>query len=495
MSKRQFILGMLASSLLGGLVVLLGIGFLGGEDGVNGSFSLNRSNSVATSFGPISDEPHDYSVPEGVNFIEASRKIVPAVVHITNREEIKGTSSRLRRMLRNGMKFRESTGSGVLISEDGYIATNFHVVDGADELEVRLDDNRRLKAEVIGADPDTDLALIKIKAQAMPYIDFGNSDLVEIGEWVLAVGNPFDLNNTVTAGIVSAKARNINLIAGSVDNRYGIESFLQTDAVVNRGNSGGALVNLQGELIGINTAIATNTGTFSGYSFAVPSILVKKVMDDLLEFGEVRRGLLGVTIRDADGVGTVELSGVRIMGVSPGGAADKAGLKEEDVITGVDGKLVKTTSQLQELIARKRPGDAVSISFKRKGNDKETSLKLQNKETLAAIDITEPELVFEDERDFPENTLAYEIAGAEFKDLTKELKRTLKIESGVQVSKLNEGAWKASGVKEGFVVTKVGDDDITSLEQFQKIIDTKTKDFFVMGKYPNGTKEYYRITW
>lgn len=495
MSKRQFILGMLASSLLGGLVVLLGISFFGGTETVNGSFSLNRSNSVATSFGTISDEPHDYSVPAGVNFIEASRKIVPAVVHITNREEIKGTSSRWRRLLRNGVKFRESTGSGVLISEDGYITTNYHVVEGADELEVRLDDNRRLKAEIIGADPDTDLALIKINAKGMPYIDFGNSDQVEVGEWVLAVGNPFDLNNTVTAGIVSAKARNINLITGNTDNRYGIESFLQTDAVVNRGNSGGALVNLQGELIGINTAIATNTGTFSGYSFAVPSILVKKVMDDLLEFGEVKRGLLGVTIRDADGVGTVELSGVRIMGVSPGGAADEAGLKEEDVITGVDGKEVKTTSQLQELIARKRPGDAVSISYKRKGNDRETSLKLQNRESLAAIDFAEPELIFEKEDGVSENTLTYEIAGAVFEDLSSQLKKSLNLEGGVHLSQLGEGAWKASGVKEGFVITKVGDDDITSLEQFQKIIDTKTKDFFVMGKYPNGEKEYYRITW
>ncbi|KOF03892.1 hypothetical protein OB69_02420 [Roseivirga seohaensis subsp. aquiponti] len=495
MSKRQFILGMLASSLLGGLVVLLGISFFGGTETVNGSFSLNRSNSVATSFGTISDEPHDYSVPAGVNFIEASRKIVPAVVHITNREEIKGTSSRWRRLLRNGVKFRESTGSGVLISEDGYITTNYHVVEGADELEVRLDDNRRLKAEIIGADPDTDLALIKINAKGMPYIDFGNSDQVEVGEWVLAVGNPFDLNNTVTAGIVSAKARNINLITGNTDNRYGIESFLQTDAVVNRGNSGGALVNLQGELIGINTAIATNTGTFSGYSFAVPSILVKKVMDDLLEFGEVKRGLLGVTIRDADGVGTVELSGVRIMGVSPGGAADEAGLKEEDVITGVDGKEVKTTSQLQELIARKRPGDAVSISYKRKGDDRETSLKLQNRESLAAIDLAEPELIFEKEDGVSENTLTYEIAGAVFEDLSSQLKKSLNLEGGVHLSQLGEGAWKASGVKEGFVITKVGDDDITSLEQFQKIIDTKTKDFFVMGKYPNGEKEYYRITW
>ncbi|MFT7057431.1 MAG: S1-C subfamily serine protease, partial [Roseivirga sp.] len=331
MNKKQVFLAMIASSLLGGIIVLLGISFMGGGNDGNNGFSYNNGKAVATSFSNVDETPRNYIVPEGVNFISASRKIVPAVVHITNRAEIKSGSGSWRRMFRGENRFRQSTGSGVLISADGYIVTNYHVVEGADELEVRLDDNRRLSAELVGTDQDTDLALIKVKTKDLPFVEFGNSDEVEIGEWVLAVGNPFDLNNTVTAGIISAKARNINLIT-SAENRYGIESFLQTDAVVNRGNSGGALVNLKGDLIGINTAIATNTGTFSGYSFAVPSILVKKVMDDLLEFGEVQRGLLGVTIRDADGVGTDELSGVRIVGVSPGGAADKAGLKEEDVI-------------------------------------------------------------------------------------------------------------------------------------------------------------------
>ena len=494
MSKRQFFLGMLASSLIGGLVVLIGVGLFGGDDLGNTPFSQGSVNAVTTSFEPVKDTPHKYDVPAGVNFVEASRKIVPAVVHITNREEIKATSSRWRRMLRNGVKFRESTGSGVLISDDGYIATNYHVVEGADELEVQLDDNRRLKAEVIGSDPDTDLALIKVKAKDLPYVGFGNSDQVEIGEWVLAVGNPFDLNNTVTAGIISAKARNINLITG-LENRYGIESFLQTDAVVNRGNSGGALVNLEGDLIGINTAIATNTGTFNGYSFAVPSILVKKVMDDLLEFGEVKRGLLGVTIRDADGVGTVELSGVRIMGVSPGGAADKAGLKSEDVITQVDGLQVKTTSQLQELIARKRPGDDVQIGFKREGDEQKTSLVLQTKETLASLEVFEPEVLLEENSGEVESSLTYELEGAVFKNLSTDLKRKLRIEGGAQLEKLGEGAWKESGVKQGFVITKVGDNDIKDLEELQKVLDSKKDDFFVMGKYPDGEKEYYRINW
>lgn len=488
MNKKQVFFAMIASSLLGGIIVLLGISFMGGGSDGNNGFSYNNGKALATSFSNVDEAPRNYIVPEGVNFISASRKIVPAVVHITNRAEIKSGSGNWRRMFRGENRFRQSTGSGVLISADGYIVTNYHVVEGADELEVRLDDNRRLSAELIGTDQDTDLALIKVKTKDLPFVEFGNSDEVEIGEWVLAVGNPFDLNNTVTAGIISAKARNINLIT-SAENRYGIESFLQTDAVVNRGNSGGALVNLKGDLIGINTAIATNTGTFSGYSFAVPSILVKKVMDDLLEFGEVQRGLLGVTIRDADGVGTDELSGVRIVGVSPGGAADKAGLKEEDVIVGVDGKEVKTTSQLQELIARRRPGDDVAIDFKRKGSEKETSLVLQKKETLVVVKNEEPELILEG------TPLTYEINGATFKDLSAQIKKFLSIQEGVQIDKLEEGKWKESGVKEGFIITKVGDEDIKDLDQFQKILDAKTKDFFIMGKYPNGEKEYYRITW
>ncbi|MFT6971122.1 MAG: serine protease Do [Roseivirga sp.] len=488
MNKKQVVLTMFVSSLLGGLIVLLGIGLMSSGGNNAAGFSFNSGEGMATSFAKMDEAPRDYIVPEGINFITASRKIVPAVVHITNRSKIDYNSSSWRRMFRGDNEYRQSTGSGVLISDDGYIVTNYHVVDDADELEVRLDDNRRLKAELIGVDPDTDLALIKVKVTDLPYVQFGNSDDVEIGEWVLAVGNPFDLNNTVTAGIISAKARNINLIT-SAENRYGIESFLQTDAVVNRGNSGGALVNLKGDLIGINTAIATSTGTFSGYSFAVPSILVKKVMDDLLEFGEVQRGLLGVTIRDADGQDTDELSGVRIVSVSPGGAADIAGLKTEDVIVGVDGKEVKTTSQLQELIARRRPGDDVAIGFKRKGSVNKTKLVLQRKESLVPVNQDEPEQFSE------EIPLTYEISGATFRSLDQQLKRSLRISEGIQVDKIEDGAWKKSGVKEGFVITKVGDEGIKDIEQFQRIIDSKTKDFFIMGKYPDGEKEYYRIDW
>lgn len=480
-SKRQFFLGVVASSLLGGLIVLIGVQLLG-DNVASGNGADYETNPVSSSFNDIDSSPKTYIVPEGINFVKASRAIVPAVVHITNRSKVQGRSSTWQRMF-GDRRMRQSTGSGVLISGDGYIATNYHVVEDADELEVRLDDNRRIDARLIGVDPDTDLALIKIDAgSVLPFVDFGDSDQVDIGEWVLAVGNPFDLNNTVTAGIVSAKARNINLISGQ-QNQYGIESFIQTDAVVNRGNSGGALVNLEGELIGINTAIATNTGTFSGYSFAVPSILVKKVMDDLLEFGEVQRGLLGVQIRDAEGRYTDELSGVFVSRVTPGGAADDAGLQSEDVIVAIDDRQVRTTSELQEFVARKRPGDKIKVRFKRNGDEKEVSLALMKKEGYVASLDTE------------EVTMTYQIEGAVFTDISSQTKRDLRIDGGVQLSNLDEGAWKQAGIEEGFIVTKIGDEDIDDLEEFQQMLDAKKRDFYVMGKYPNGDKEYYKIDW
>ena len=480
-SKRQFFLGLMASSLLGGLIVLIGVRLLDSSDDRNFN-GLSDQSAVTTSLGDINTAKKDYIIPDGINFIKASRSAVPAVVHITNTSTARRSSS-WSRLFGRERRTRQSTGSGVIISQKGYIVTNYHVVENADELEVRLDDNRRIEAELIGVDQDTDLALIKINAGNLPFVDFGDSDQVDIGEWVLAVGNPFDLNNTVTAGIVSAKARNINLIQSGERNNYGIESFIQTDAVVNRGNSGGALVNLDGELIGINTAIATNTGTFNGYSFAVPSILVKKVMDDLLEFGEVQRGLLGVTIRDADGQATNELSGVLISDVSPNGAADQAGLRAGDVIVGIGERTVRTTSELQELVARRRPGDKIDVAFKRNGDKKNTALTLIKKDDLVVTRTPE------------EIQLSYEIEGAKFVSINDEIRKQLRIEGGVQLLELADGAWREAGLKEGFVITKVGDSDIDSLEEFQRLVDSKSRDFYVMGKTPDGEKDYFRIDW
>ncbi len=282
-----------------------------------------------------------------------------------------------------------SSGSGVIISDDGYIVTNFHVIEDATNIEVTMSDNQHFYAKIIGRDPSTDLALLKIKTKNLPFMAYGNSDLVVPGQWVLAVGNPFDLNSTVTAGIVSAKARNIGILRDR-NNNLEVESFIQTDAAVNPGNSGGALVNLKGELIGINSAIATATGSYSGYSFAIPVNLVKKIMDDLLEFGQVQRGLLGVIIRDvsadmAEEKGLDVVRGVYIDRVNEGSAAGEAGLEPGDVITAVDGFKVGSNSELQERVARHRPGHSVSVTYRRNGIETTIKAVLKNIEGREAI--------------------------------------------------------------------------------------------------------------
>jgi S1-C subfamily serine protease len=273
---------------------------------------------------------------------------------------------------------KQGTGSGVIIDGEGFIVTNNHVVDFADEITVTLYDQRKFKATKVGTDPTTDLALIKIEAEELPVLAYGNSDDVKVGEWVLAVGNPFNLTSTVTAGIVSAKGRNIDILEG----RTAIESFIQTDAAVNPGNSGGALVDQQGNLIGINTAIASYTGSFSGYSFAVPASIVMKVVEDLKEFGTAQRGFMGVSIQSMDselatelGVNIVE--GVHIAGIEDGGAADDAGMKVDDIVTQINGRNVKTAPELQELVGRNRPGDEVEVTVNRKGALKKLYITLR----------------------------------------------------------------------------------------------------------------------
>ena len=311
------------------------------------------------------------ALPKGVSFVYAAKTTIPSVVHIRTQR------TRYYDMLL-GPFFEDSeqlpplraAGSGVIIASDGYIATNYHVIEDADKIEVILNDNSSFEAELIGTDPPTDLALLRIDATNLTPISMGDSDNLEIGEWVLAVGNPFELRSTVTAGIISAKARHINTISAS--NSFGIESFIQTDAVVNQGNSGGALVNLKGELIGINTAIFTKTGSYQGYSFAVPVALVKKVMEDLRTHGSAQRAILGVSIRDVDAdlAKSKQLPharGIFIVDVFKESAAEEAGLKAEDVIVAIDKEEVLTTPQLQEKIARKRPGNHVKVSIIRRG--------------------------------------------------------------------------------------------------------------------------------
>ena len=320
-------------------------------------------------------------VPAGLNFEVAAQLITPAVVHIRT---IYGPGNfSLNPLERYSNPDAQSTGSGVIISDDGFIVTNYHVIEEANTIEIVMNNNQRFFAKVIGADPTTDLALLKIKAKGLPFVKYGDSDAITPGQWVLAVGNPFDLNSTVTAGIVSAKARNIGILHDR--NNLQIESFIQTDAAVNPGNSGGALVNLKGELIGINSAIATATGAYSGYSFAIPVSLVKKIMDDLLEFGEVQRGLLGIRIGDV----TAELAekqhldvirGVFVSDVNKGGAAEAAGIERGDVITAINKHPVSNMSELQEWVARNRPGQRVNVTYRRNGHEYQVKAKLKNPE-------------------------------------------------------------------------------------------------------------------
>lgn len=316
-----------------------------------------------------------------IDFSAAAEKVMPAVVNVTSISRFKPRSRReeVYMELFGRPRDNQSTGSGVIIGKQGYIVTNNHVIEGATEIEVTLYDRRKYKAELVGTDPSTDLAVLKIKAPNLPSVELSNSDEIKIGEWVLAVGNPFDLNFTVTAGIVSAKGRNINILG---NRKASIESFIQTDAAVNPGNSGGALVNAEGKLVGINTAIATPTGTYAGYSFAVPINLVKKVVGDLMEYGEVHRAYLGVMIMDVDSdfakqEGLFVSQGVFVSELIDGGAAKDAGIKKGDVIVGIDGQSVRSVNELQEKVGSRDPGDTVRVKVKRGKKELVLNMKLK----------------------------------------------------------------------------------------------------------------------
>ncbi len=375
---------------------------------------------------------------------------------------------------------RVGTGSGVIINSEGYVVTNNHVILNADDIEVTLHDNRTFKARVVGTDPSTDLALIQIKANGLATLPLVNSDDVKVGEWVLAVGNPFNLNSTVTAGIVSAKSRNINILR----EQFAIESFIQTDAAINPGNSGGALINLNGGLIGINTAIASPTGAYAGYGFAVPSNIVRKVVEDLLKYGFVQRGFLGITIRgvDADLIRKNDLavkSGVYVDSVGANSAAKKAGIKEGDVIVAINGKSIKTTSELQEMVAAHRPGDELEVKVNRKGKEIITKVVLRNREGETNLMDKARTIIF--------NNL-----GAQFEDLDKKTAEKLDIEGGVKVAKLYPGKLKQNtAIQEGFIITKIDGHPVKSVEDLQRILKDKKGGVLIEGVYENLPGVHY----
>ena len=374
-------------------------------------------------------------------------------------------------------------GSGVIISEDGYIVTNNHVVDGASKLKVKLNDGRTFDAKLIGTDSATDLALLKVEAKDLPTLPFGSSDALRLGEWVLAIGSPFDLQSTITAGIVSAKARQL----GAIPNDFRIESFIQTDAAVNPGNSGGALVNTHGELVGINTLIKSQTGSYVGYSFAIPETIVRKVVVDLKEFGVVQRALLGIQFRvvdqdflDAEGeeLGIKELGGAYVASVVEGGAASEAGIRKGDVILAIDGVKITEPSTLQEQIARHRPNDTVKLSVKRDGEVKQFEVTLRNK-------AGKTELMTKEDVD------VVEALGGKFADAGTKLCRELEIKGGVQVVGIKaDGILARARVKQGFVITHINDRPVYSLSDMQRMTE---KVRSIDGVYPNGRSASYML--
>ncbi len=373
------------------------------------------------------------------------------------------------------------SGSGVILGSDGYVITNNHVVDGAIMIEVTLNDNRIYEAQLVGADPTTDIALLKIDEENLPYLAFGDSDGLRVGEWVLAIGNPFNLESTVTAGIVSAKGRNINILTDTI----AIESFIQTDAAVNRGNSGGALVNTRGELIGINTAIASTTGSFAGYSFAIPSNIASKVVEDLLEYGEVQRGMLGVTIspltsRRAEEKGLSIIQGAYVENVAENSAAEEAGLKAGDVIIAVDGRAIRNPSELIEAVGRKRPGDEVMVRYYRNGRERESRAILKNIYGEVAV-------VTRDARE------AHDMLGARFEPVPEGTLEQLNLDHGVQVTALSRGALSNAGVRRGFIITNVAGEPVHSPEDIAGILDGKSGGVLLEGVYPDGRRAYYGV--
>ena len=372
---------------------------------------------------------------------------------------------------------RQGAGSGVIISSNGMIVTNNHVIDEADEINVVLNDKREFNAKLIGTDPSTDIALLKIEASGLSALTFGNSDELKLGEWVLAVGNPFNLTSTVTAGIVSAKSRDI----GINPDQMRIESFIQTDAAVNPGNSGGALVDTQGKLVGINTAIASQTGSYSGYSFAIPANIVQKVVADLREFGEVQRALLNVNIGDVNAeiakkFALDKIEGVFIGKAQPGGAADLAGIKDNDVIISVDGVNVNSTSELQEQISKHHPGDKITVVVKRDNKKKPFNVTLRNKHG-------DTDIVKSDNPD--------DIFGAKFVAISDRDKEELGIRNGVKIAELGEGKFRDAGIKKGFIITQVNKNAVSEVDELRHIIKNSRGGILVEGIYPNGEVAYY----
>lgn len=478
----------LAVGIIGGMLPLGGYLLLDNHK-TNETLTFSDTNVSA----PIHETTFSSSAPAiaGLDFTVASENSLHSVVHVNTKVE----RTTIRRDPfseffygpgaggREYKQYGEGSGSGVIVAQDGYIVTNNHVIADASEIEVVLNNNNKYTATVVGTDPSTDIAVLKIEAENLKAIEIGNSDDIKVGEWVLAVGNPFNLTSTVTAGIVSALGRNINIIEGQGNGAVPIESFIQTDAAVNPGNSGGALVNTNGELIGINTAIASQTGSYAGYSFAVPVNLVQKVMADLIDYGVVQRGYLGVQISDItqelkEAKELIDLKGIYVAGVVENSGSDKAGLEEGDVILKIGTREVNSVAKLQEEVGRRRPGDKIPVTIRnKKGYENVVEIVLRNKEGNTDLKSKE---------EIEKNTAL----GATFAELSSKDKEELKIENGVKITSITAGKLKSLGLYEGIVITKINNTSVNSVEELVQTLNKTNKGVLLEVITESGKKDY-----
>lgn len=426
-------------------------------------------------------------LPNGLDFTSAAEKTVHCVVHIRCEATVQSVfyddffSFFLSPQARE--RSYETSGSGVIVSEDGYIITNNHVVQDAETINVVLNDKRSFSARLVGNDPASDLAVIKIEAEGLDAIEYGNSDDVRVGEWVLAVGNPFNLTSTVTAGIVSAKARDINILGNKMSNAP-IESFIQTDAVINPGNSGGALVNLRGELVGINTAIASSTGSYTGYSFAIPSNIVKKITTDLMKYGLAQKAHLGVHFAEMDSKlaqtkGIKSVRGIYIGNVIKNGGADKAGLKEGDIIMKIDGRSVNSNSELNEILSQHSPGDVVRVEVEREGKTMDKEVTLLN--SAGNTDILKEDI----------GELTEALSGS-FREITESEKQQYGIAKGIVIEKVGKSPFARLGIRNGFIITSIDKKANVSINDIKNLEKRKGK-VIIEGFYPNDGRTYYFV--
>ena len=484
--KSYVVIALLSSGITLGAYELLNLGSKSTLGDVPSAFTTSVSNINAPG------NPGDFTY--------AAEKTTPAVVHIKTKMEARGRqqySSPFDDFFGFGDPFgggsggrrqapqqQEASGSGVIISADGYIVTNNHVVAEASEISVILNDKREFKAKVISTDPSSDLAVIQIKETGLPFLTFGDSDALRVGEWVLAVGNPFNLESTVTAGIVSAKGRQ-NIIDREGDINP-LESFIQTDAAVNPGNSGGALVNLKGELIGINTAIYSKTGQFAGYSFAVPVSIVKKVSGDLIKYGNVQRGFLGVSISEvnaklADEKDLKTKDGVYVGGFSENSAAKDAGIKINDVIVKIDGADTKATAKLMEIVGRKRPGESLQVTVNRDGQLKDFTVTLKNKDGNTSIT-----------KGDTGETYKSEFLGAKFGTLSSSDKEKFHVSSGVKVvDVIPDGRLEMYGLSKGSIITKINDKAVNSPKEATELLEARKGRIKLEGIDVDGSRFIY----